>query len=219
MANSTEKKTPILGKAAATSAQMYQYLQGIHPQAPDYSQLYLNIGEKYGVRGDLAFCQSIKETGAWRFGGSVQPEQNNFSGLGAVSSSEKGASFAAPVDGIEAQIQHLYGYATVRDLPEGTLIVDPRFEILELAGLRGTAPNWEDLNGKWAVPGSHYGQDIVRIWREVLKMPVNNENWKMEALQWLKDEQLIRNEHEPDSPVTWAELGTVLRRIQEKSSN
>lgn len=214
--DSQANKTPIMGKSTATADQMRNYLQRHNPDAPDYSQIYLSMGDKYGVRGDLAFAQSIKETGFWRFGGSVYAEQNNFGGIGAVSRSVKGASFATPEDGIEAQMQHLYGYATKDELPEGTLIVDPRFEILELAGLRGSAPYWEDLNGKWAVPGKSYGQDIIRIWKEMLEIPVETRDWKKDAMQWLKEENLIQNEHQPDEPVTWAELGTVLKRLQEK---
>jgi N-acetylmuramoyl-L-alanine amidase len=216
--SSAQGKTRILGNSTATPEQMRKFLWSKNQDAPDYSQLYLDIGAKYGVRGDLAFSQSIKETGAWKFGGSVSREQNNFSGLGAVSSTVPGASFATPAEGIEAQIQHLYGYATKADLPEGTVVVDPRFDILKKAGLRGTAPHWEDLNGKWAVPGTNYGQDIVNMWMLMTSIPTpaSPGQWKKDALQWLKDQQLIVNEHDPDSPVTWAEFGVVLRKLHDK---
>lgn len=68
MSEGTEK-TPILGTSEATAGQMRAFVRRVNPGAPDYAQLYLEIGAKYGVRGDLAFAQAIKETGYWRFGG------------------------------------------------------------------------------------------------------------------------------------------------------
>lgn len=211
----TVRKTPIMGQSEATAEQMRAFVKSYNPQASDYASLYLEIGNKYGVRGDLAFAQSIKETGYWRFGGSVRSDQNNFAGLGAVNRQTQGAAFNTPREGIEAQIQHLYGYATTKPLPKGTEVVDPRWEILNQAGLRGAAPNWEDLNGKWAVPGEGYGQDIVAIWERILQMPRTTSpvNWKTDAVKWLSDEGLITSPHDSDAPVTWAELGVVLRRL------
>lgn len=220
-------KTSIMGASQASAAQMRAFLQRANPSAPDYAALYLEIGAEYGVRGDLAFAQALKETGYWRFGGSVKLEQNNFAGLGATSRTEAGASFATPALGIEAQIQHLYGYATTAPLPAGKQLVDPRFLLLQAAALRGTAPNWEDLNGKWAVPGTNYGQDVVALWNGILNMPDEQRQpesksveddpqaWKRQAMDWLVRMQLINSEHDPDAPVTWAEFGTVLRRLKE----
>jgi hypothetical protein len=213
MAETEALKIPILGQSIATEQQLKDYLKQRNPNAPDYAQLYLDFGSLYGVRGDIAFAQSMLETNFWRFGGSVRPEQNNFSGLGATSQTEGGASFSTPSQGIEAQIQHLYGYATEAPIPAGRIVVDPRFQILETANLRGTAPNWEDLNGKWAVPGTTYGQDIVRLWSHTLTIPVNPDQWKIDALAWLSSSGLVNSPHDPDASITWAELGTVLRRM------
>lgn len=215
------EKTPIMGKATATREQMLKYVRKVNPQAPDYTELYLRVGAKYGIRGDLAFAQSIKETGYFRYGGSVRAEQNNFAGIGAVSAAQGGASFLTPEAGVEAQMQHLYAYATTQPLPTGVPKVDPRFDLVERSGMRGSAPYWEDLNGKWAVPGDGYGQDIVRIWRGMLALPSSPANppvanWKKEAMDWLRNEGLILNEHDPDDAVTWAELGTVLRRLNDQ---
>jgi len=211
----TTSKTPILGIPQADASQMIQFVREVNPSAPDYAQRYLDLGRRYGIRGDLAYAQSILETNYWRFGGSVQPHQNNFAGLGATGGSAAGASFQTPEQGIEAQMQHLYGYATTAPLPPGTVIVDPRFQILQNSGLRGTAPNWEDLNGKWAVPGTQYGQNIVSLWRKILSVPVSPNSWKRDAMQWLSDQGLINSPHDPDAAVTWAELGTVLKRLRD----
>lgn len=164
------QKTPIFGQSIATVEQMTEFMRRKNPNADfiaNYARLYLDTGTKYGIRGDLAFCQSIKETGAWKFGGQVKPDQNNFAGLGATNGGASGASFQTPAEGIEAQIQHLYAYATTDDLPSGIVVVDPRFDLITQIGKRGSAPNWEDLNGKWAVPGDGYGESIVSMWKDL----------------------------------------------------
>ena len=48
------------------------------------AQMYIEEGQKVGVRGDVAFAQSIVETGYFGFRNSmVDPENNNFAGIGA----------------------------------------------------------------------------------------------------------------------------------------
>lgn len=133
------------------------------------ARLYLEKGQQYGIRGDIAFFQAAHETGWWRFGGLVTPEQNNYCGLGATGRAatadellrganpsrvwfvegKHGAFFDKPATGIEAQMQHLYAYATTRDLPPGVDLLSPRYILVT----KGIAPNWEDLGGRWAVPG------------------------------------------------------------------
>ena len=70
---------------------------------------------------------------------------------------------------LPATHSHLLAYAT-QELPKQAL-VDPRYEILvtKYPDYHGTATYWPDLNGKWAVPGTHYGQDIITLWREAQK--------------------------------------------------
>ena len=136
--------------------------------------LYLQVGQQYGIRGDIAFFQAAHETGWWRFGGLVTPEQNNYCGLGATGRTatadeplrganparvwfvegRHGAFFDTPATGIEAQLQHLYAYVTTQDLPLGVDQLSPRYAMVK----KGIAPNWEDLGGKWAVPGYPRGE-------------------------------------------------------------
>lgn len=160
---------PILGESEASAAQLRTLLRKNNPMAPDLVDLYLDIGRIYGVRGDIAFCQAAKETGWWRYGGLVKPEQNNYCGLSATGRAAEededlrgadptlvwfipgahGAFFASPAVGVEAHIQHLYAYASTQPLPENRTLVDPRFAMVK----RGSAISWTDLGGKWAVPG------------------------------------------------------------------
>lgn len=167
---------PIKGKSVATAEQLQRLAWMNNPEAPDVAQYYLELGEKYGIRGDVAFCQAAKETGWWKYGNLVKAYQHNYCGLGATGTAATGeeslnganparvwyiagihgAIFATERDGVEAQLQHLYAYCCTDPLPEGCDIVDPRFTLVS----RGIAANWQDLNGRWAVPGVGYGESI-----------------------------------------------------------
>ncbi|MCC3377799.1 glucosaminidase domain-containing protein, partial [Cohnella sp. REN36] len=66
-------KQPILGASIATEEQMLAYARSVNPFFPaELPALYIKIGNTYGIRGDIAFCQMLKETGYHRFGGIVK---------------------------------------------------------------------------------------------------------------------------------------------------
>ena len=93
-------------------------------------------GNVENVRGDIAFAQSIVETGWFRYGGSVQCEQNNYGGLPA---GRQGASFPDAETGVRAQIQHLRAYAdpsatSCSQPPLATPCADPRLRPREPQG-------------------------------------------------------------------------------------
>ncbi len=144
----------IIGKSQCTPHQMAEYLisknPGAKPWALEYAKLYLEEGEAEGVRGDGAWIQSCIETGNFKFNGgtAVTFSQNNFCGLGVTEKGMKGQAFQTPRLGIRAQIQHLKGYATPAPLNQAC--VDPRYRYINP---KGKAPAFEDLAGKWAVPG------------------------------------------------------------------
>jgi len=153
-------KTPILGTSEVSA---FKLKSAVTDNNPDFNNSivdeYIEISSLYGIRGDLAFCQCINETNWFLFTGNVKREQNNFAGLGATGNGVTGATFASISEGVEAHIQHLYAYATTNDLPQDRTLVDPRFNYVR----RGIAPNIEDLDGKWAVPGIGYGERIVTL--------------------------------------------------------
>lgn len=162
----------ILGQPMATREQCVAFLLAHNPapalavtarQLVDY---YYDEGAREGVRPDVAFAQAVKETGFFRYGGDVAPEQNNFCGLGAVGGHVRGACFATPLDGVRAHIQHLLAYASTR-LPEEELI-DPRyFKVREMWGLQ-TLDDWTALNGRWAVPGTWYGESVMALFTQLV---------------------------------------------------
>ncbi len=177
-------KTRIMGHSRCSEHQMRSYLKQQNPKINkkflELPRLYLEEGKKEGVKGDIAFAQSLHETGFFKFGGDVLPEQNNFAGIGAVGNGEKGYAFKFPREGIRAQIQHLKAYASHKSL--NYACIDPRFVKVK----RGCAPCVEDLAGCWAYPGfdtkryktlkmaqkkrDTYGHAILRHYRNMLKL-------------------------------------------------
>ena len=135
----------IMGEAQATAQQMADYLLKYNPNplisctAFELATIYLEEGAIEGVRGDIAFAQSIHETGFFRVGGSVLPEQYNFAGLGATGGGTSGLYFASVREGVRAQIQHLKAYASALGLEQAC--VDPRFTYVS----RATAIHVEQL--------------------------------------------------------------------------
>jgi len=157
-------KTPIMGTETITVEQCRQFLTKHNSSTLDIIPFYKKHGEVLGIRWGYAVAQMIKETGYLKFGGDVKAEQNNFAGIGAVGGGAVGATFLTPEAGVIAHLQHLFAYASIDGLGDYVKI-DPRFHLVK----RGSCPNWEDLNGRWAVPGNGYGEDIVRIYGEMAK--------------------------------------------------
>jgi hypothetical protein len=203
----------IRGQAVLSAEQLEALMIKNNPDAPrELPELYLSIGAEYGIRGDIAFCQAAKETGWWRFGGLVQPYQNNYCGLAATGQAATGAEdlrgadpgrvrfengvhgaiFSSPAAGVEAHIQHLYAYACKNTLPSGKSLVDPRFVLIT----RGIAAQWSDLNGRWAVPGVGYGESILTDY--YYKAFTSTSNYALSEQEQLKrlqmENQLLKQE-------------------------
>jgi N-acetylmuramoyl-L-alanine amidase len=166
-------KTEIMGEAHATAQQMALFCRSKNAEPKltsctleQLAEIFLEEGKAEGVRGDVAFAQSLHETGYFKFGGIVLPSQNNYAGIGALNGNATGqaATFPDPRTGVRAQIQHLKAYASTEPLVN--TCIDPRFSLVT----RGSAPYVEWLgaadnpNGKgWAVPGSGYGANVVKL--------------------------------------------------------
>ena len=173
-------KVTILGPATISQERMVEYILSRNPQPKLSCSLeelvayyYEEAGDE-GIRPDIALCQALKETGFFNYGNDVKPLQNNYCGLGALGNKVPGYTFFTPRRGVRAHIQHLVAYAANR-LPNHRLI-DPRFTILveKYPQYHGAAKYWPDLNGRWAVPGTTYGQDILRLWREAGQFQVED---------------------------------------------
>lgn len=155
-------KTPIFGSAEVDVDRMYDYVRLHNPKFErEVAEAFFSIGERYGIRGDIALCQAIIETGWFRFdnGTAVKPSAHNYCGLGVKKRGDKGCRFHSVEEGVTAMIQHLYAYACSDRLPKGEKMVDPRFGYVS----RGCAPTWERLAGRWAM-NPRYGDNIMKLY-------------------------------------------------------
>ncbi len=155
----------------------------------EIAKAFFLLADEYHINPMRAISQSILETGWFKFAGSsVSASQHNYCGLGATGGGASGASFKTIEDGVRAQLQHLYAYGCKDKLPEGeTTIVDPRFKLVT----RGVAVYWEQLAGRWAVPGFDgtdplvamnkgltYGQKINNIYEGLMATKVTKADIK-----------------------------------------
>ena len=134
-----------------------------------FCRMYYDEAVAEGVRPEVAFVQTMKETGFLQYGGDASVEQFNFAGLGTTGGGVPGNSYPDVRTGIRAQIQHLKAYATAD--PLNGKCVDDRYEYVK----KGTAPYVEWLGQQenpeglgWAT-GDNYGYDIVRMIHDMKK--------------------------------------------------
>lgn len=179
-------KTPIMGESSTTVNQMVAYFKQSKHTYPSlalgkggagtleqFCQIYLEEAAAEGVRAEVAFAQSMKETGWLQFEGSiVKIEQFNFAGLGAEDGNPTGKceSFKDIRQGVRAQIQHLKAYASTD--PLNNACVDARFKYVK----RGCAPYVEWLGQKenpngygWATDAT-YGSSIAGMIKKLITM-------------------------------------------------
>lgn len=242
MESSTEtEKTAIMGKAQATAQQMALFCRSKNsaPQLTSCSleqlaEMFIEEGEAEGVRGDVAFAQSLHETGYFKFGGIVLLTQNNYAGIGALNGNATGqaASFPDPRTGVRAQIQHLKAYASTEALVNEC--VDPRFSLVA----RGVAPYVEWLGAAdnprgcgWAVPGAGYGANIVKLLGQIMaqetpQAPAEPENdgypegtpdWQKEGFEILVQRGVINSpdvwKARFDQPIMVGEILAIIGRM------
>lgn len=156
----------IIGETIVLPEDMCSFVRQHNPAFTlEIAEAYWDVAERYGIRGDVALCQAIIETGWFKFmdGTAVTADQYNFCGLGVTRRGMKGHAFSSLEEGVTAQIQHLFAYACCMDLPAGEELVDRRFNLVA----RGSATTWEDLGGRWAARKS-YGDDIMRLYNQML---------------------------------------------------
>lgn len=174
---------PIMGKSAVTVEQMVSYFHSAKFPYPaeqlsrggadsieTFCQMYYEEASAEGVRPEVAFVQTMKETGWLQYSGDTSIEQFNFAGLGATGGGAAGNSYPDVRTGIRAQIQHLKAYATEDALAQEC--VDDRYEYV----MKGCAPYVEWLGQKenpggqgWATD-ENYGYFIVEMIRNMEQM-------------------------------------------------
>lgn len=167
---------PIMGTSTVTVEQMVSYFEANGGKYPSeilknggadsietFCQMYYDEATAEGVRPEVAFTQTMKETGWLQYGGDASIEQFNFAGLGTTGGGVAGNSYPDVRTGIRAQIQHLKAYATDDALTQAC--VDDRYEYVT----KGSAPYVEWLGQQenpdgcgWAT-AENYGYSIVEM--------------------------------------------------------
>ena len=171
-----EGQYPIMGTSPVTAEQLVSYFKSAGVSYPSeelgeggadsietFATMYCEEAAAEGVRPEVAFVQTMKETGWLQFGGDVSVNQFNFAGLGTTGGGVPGNSYPDVRTGIRAQVQHLKAYATTEPLNQEC--VDERYEYV----LKGCAPYVEWLGQKenpagtgWAT-AEKYGYSIVSM--------------------------------------------------------
>lgn len=173
---------PIMGSSDVTVQEMVDYFNASGEAYPaeelseggadsieTFCQMYYDEATAEGVRPEVAFAQTMKETGFLQYGGDASIEQFNFAGLGTTGNGVPGNSYPDVQTGIRAQIQHLKAYATSDSLNQDC--VDDRYEYVK----KGSAPyvQWlgqqENPEGLGWATGDNYGYDIVGMIEDMME--------------------------------------------------
>lgn len=177
----------------------------------EIAKAFFFLADRYHIDPMRAISQSILETGWFKYQGSaVKPEHHNYCGLGVTSNGIEGGKFDTIENGVRAQLQHLYAYGCNDALPDGeTTIVDPRFKYVT----RGIATYWEQLAGRWCVPGydgndaeasmragTTYGQKIDKIYQGLISTKVTDEDIK-KYFSVIDDDNKEEPKVEPVTPI------------------
>jgi N-acetylmuramoyl-L-alanine amidase len=167
----TQGLTPLRGVWRGTAERLATFLVGVSPSprftvpASVLAEYYVRYCAEAGLRADLLWAQMIHETGYGMYGGDVLPEQNNYTGIGATGGDEPGASFLTAEAGVMAHVAHMVAYVYASTpVSWADASTDPRFDLVIP---RGAASTLADLNGRWAVPGTTYGESIEAIARTI----------------------------------------------------
>jgi hypothetical protein len=170
-AAATSALSPILGPSRLTAKQMAGYVManGGRPRITipleELAQIYLDEGLRTGVRGDVAFAQSILETGSFANPGSSSSD-NNFSGIGWCDSCAHGYNFDSARAGVRAQLQLLRIYVDP-NFPDASYTDEILLKGTLTLGFRGDVQTWWDLWGTWAT-GALYGQHVYDIYERMV---------------------------------------------------
>ncbi len=164
-------QTSLKGTWSGTAERLASYLLGVSPSprftvtASVLAEYYVRYCAEAGLRADLLWAQMIHETGYGMYGGDVMPEQNNYAGIGATGGGAPGLAFPTAEAGVMAQVAHMVAYVYPSSpVAWANATTDPRFDSVSP---HGVASVLSDLDGRWAVPGTGYGESIETIARAI----------------------------------------------------
>jgi hypothetical protein len=156
------RETPIKAATFTTQATAERWAEahGASERFVLNAGLYFELAASRGVRPEVAYAQSAKETAYGNFGGVIDASFRNPCGLkttagGDDSDPDAHMHFTTWRQGVTACLDHLALYAGAPGYPRATT-PDPR----HFAFLRGRSPTVERLGANWA-PDPNYGRSIV----------------------------------------------------------
>ena len=183
-------RVPVMGPNILTADQIaawYNSRQHAPYRVPginvrDLAQLFLWEGTAENVRGDLAFAQSIVETGWFGFVGSiVSPVNWNFAGMGVCDSCNSGRQFPSPRIGVRVQIQDLRNYADIHSrasnlahppVPEwyawpslNPMLAAHNFDTFFR---KGNAPTWNQMGNGNHATSPNYASAVIGMYQSML---------------------------------------------------
>jgi predicted nucleic acid-binding Zn-ribbon protein len=145
----------------------------------ELADLFVGEGKAEHVRGDIAFAQSVLETGS--FGNAWD---NNYGGIGACDSCKGEIGFLTPQDGVRGQIQMLRNYAD--PLSRAANLASPpspqiygHDPVAAAAAYdsffaKGRVPTWNLMgNGNWAT-STEYAPKVLGIYFEMVAFAARN---------------------------------------------
>jgi hypothetical protein len=149
----------------------------------ELADLFVDEGKAEHVRGDIAFAQSVLETGS--FGNAWD---NNYGGIGACDSCNGEIGFLTPQDGVRGQIQMLRNYAD--PLSRAANLANPpspqiygHDPVAAAAAYdsffaKGRVPTWNLMgNGNWAT-STEYAPKVLGIYFEMVAFAARNGDGK-----------------------------------------
>ena len=166
----------ILGSSLLTAEDLAAFARSrgrAHPSVDveELARIFIDEGQAEGVRADLAWVQSLIETGYFSFAGSmVKPEDHNYAGIGACDTCSRGHIYATPQLGARSQIQLLRTYADA-SATTARLARPVAGRAPEQVGVRGCCATWMALAGVWAT-NRQYGISILKLYDDLLRFSV-----------------------------------------------
>ena len=155
--------TAILGghRAKVRAAEAWARRHEADPEFVANARLYWELAATRGIRPEVAYAQSAKETGFGHFGGVIDATFHNPCGLKTTTGGDDAdpdahQRFDSWSDGVTACLDHLALYAGAPGYPRADSL-DPR----HFPFLSGIASSVERLGAAWA-PAPDYGLSLVR---------------------------------------------------------
>lgn len=196
----SHNKTPIRGYPELNAHQMAEFLSvqvwtnavngvgcgyNATVSALPLAMYFEDEGRAQYIRGDIAFAQSILETGWFGFcTGSVKGWHNNFAGIGATGHPDL-ATWCAPVPGasgpckfssapvgIRAQMQRLNRYSNTAGATSLARALVPQrgwinaTQYNNWSAYKGTVTTWQAMTGSWATSPC-YDTRVMRLYNDM----------------------------------------------------